>query len=597
MSSGANSRAQFRVLYRQFLFRVVDLEVLSSSAQGDANKLLGRFAALLVWISSGFVLGAMLIDRNMPQAAWANLKRSVEYTLIALTMLAVGLFAVLSWDSIFPDRRDVMVLAPLPVRGQTMFLAKVAATGTALGLVVVLLDCGAGLTWSLIFAPNFGFMSLVRAFGAYWFTMFAAGAFIYCAMLAIQGLAAHALPRRIFLRLSGLMQTAAFCLFVCVYFLEPRPDTPNMLTARGNLRILRWVPTYWFLGLLGRLNGTMPSTAEWLARRAWLGLAIATVAAAVAYGLSYLRTTRQIAEEPDIAPGVRRFKWLPRFGDGMQTAVGQFCVRTFGRSRQHRLIGAFYWGLGLALTILLLQGLKEEMEVFGATGSHLRREATAPLLAASIMMMILSVVGLRVVFAFPLELRANWIFRAVGIQDGPKVLGAQRRALALLAVAPVWLVTAVVSLRLWPWEQAIVHLTCLGLFGIMLGDASLCGFRKIPFACSYLPGKTQMNVVIVASGVVLVPIVAQLVTLEQQALQKAGTMIEMVALVGLAAAMVRSVAARARKEGEPLQFEEEGTPAVMELGLYRDGVMIGTPPPGASSTRGSGKKGQGDRDY
>lgn len=578
MSGAANSQPQFRVLYRQFLFRVVDLEVLSSSAQGDANKLLGRFAALLVFISGAFAFAAIMIGKNIPAGVFANLKPSMEYVLIAMTMLAVGIFAVLSWDSIFPDRRDVMVLAPLPVRARTMFLAKVSATATALGLVVVLLHCGAGLTWSFRFAPNLGFVSLARAFGAYWLTMVAAGAFIYCAMRAVQGLAAQVLPRRVFLRVSGFMQTAVFCLFVCVYFLEPPVDSLKMLSAPENQRALAWVPTYWFLGLVGQLNGSMPPATSWLARRASLGLAIAVVAAAVAYGLSYVRTLRQIVEEPDIAPGERRFKWLPGFGGGSQTAIGQFCVRTLGRSRQHRLIWAFYLGVGLACTILLVQGLKEEMEMSGAAGSHLWHQANTPLLAASIMMMILAVVGLRVVLAFPLEMRANWVFRAVGIQDGPKVLRAQRRALALLAVAPVWLVTAVVCLRLWPWEQAAAHLFCLALFGVMIVDAALYGFRKIPFTCSYLPGKTQVNVVIVASGLVLVAIVEQLVELEQEALQKLGTITEMVALVGLAAAVMRWRTARARAEEEQLQFEEED-PAVLELGLYRDGVVLGTRSP------------------
>ena len=53
--------------------------------------------------------------------------------MIATTMLVVGLFAVLSWESTFPDRRDVLVLSPLPVRARTLFLAKVAAVGSALG--------------------------------------------------------------------------------------------------------------------------------------------------------------------------------------------------------------------------------------------------------------------------------------------------------------------------------------------------------------------------------------------------------------------------------------------------------------------------------
>ena len=209
MNSTENSKTQFRILYRQFLFRVVDLEVLSASAHGDANKLLGRFAALLVWISAAFAFFAIMIGK-VP----SGLKLLTENNLVATTMLVVGIFAVFSWDSIFPDRRDVFVLAPLPIRARAMFLAKVSATGTALGLVVVLLHCGAGLTWSFRFAPSFDFISLVRAFGAYWLAMLAAGAFVYCGLLALQGLAAQALPRRIFLRVSGFLQTAAF-MFVC----------------------------------------------------------------------------------------------------------------------------------------------------------------------------------------------------------------------------------------------------------------------------------------------------------------------------------------------------------------------------------------------
>ena len=48
---------------------------------------------------------------------------TVEHFLIATTMLVVGLFAVLSWNSTFPDRRDVLILSPLPVPARTLFLA------------------------------------------------------------------------------------------------------------------------------------------------------------------------------------------------------------------------------------------------------------------------------------------------------------------------------------------------------------------------------------------------------------------------------------------------------------------------------------------
>ncbi len=151
-----NTKLQFRVLYRQFLFRVFDLEVLSTHAQGDANKLLGQFATLLILASVGasFVVIALANPNASGNSGPLGLVFTMiaQHFVIATTMLVVGLFAVLSWDATFPDRRDVLVLAPLPVRARTMFLAKVAAVASALGLTIVLLHSALGLISPLVFA-------------------------------------------------------------------------------------------------------------------------------------------------------------------------------------------------------------------------------------------------------------------------------------------------------------------------------------------------------------------------------------------------------------------------------------------------------------
>ncbi len=108
---------QFRVLYREFLFRMVDRELLSVHAQGDTSKLLGQFAAVLILLSIPFTIMALGVENaHAPREAVLISAWGVEHSLIATTMLVVGLFAVLSWDSTFPDSRDVLVLAPLPVR-------------------------------------------------------------------------------------------------------------------------------------------------------------------------------------------------------------------------------------------------------------------------------------------------------------------------------------------------------------------------------------------------------------------------------------------------------------------------------------------------
>ena len=935
-----NEKLQFRVLVRQFLFRVFDLEVLSSHAQGDANRLLGQFAALLVFVSVSVSLGALMITnpnvpgRNPGDGVLVFLMIA-QHFVIATTMLVVGLFAVLSWDATFPDKRDVLVLAPLPVRARTMFLAKVAAVASALGLTILLLHCAMGLILPLVFAgyaapaalpamtfdgamaplaagdlqsvmdrdlkqqlttgqlapgtgaglaigvwkrgehrvftygtakpdsifqiasisktftglilarmvedgkvrldepvrellpagtvrkpigeeitlldlathhsglppmpdnfqpgadwsdygppqlyaylkyhgvakpedatfeysglgvgllgqalaeragksfadllreeitgplgmpdtvlelsgeqqrrflpgydaahhptgarndvhnldgalagggailstpndmlkyveanlhpekygplsgalglshqlrdranagqqialawayaadsgtywhngatagftshaffnprenyaavvlmnsgPNTllspdaiaehiqqrlsgqpavslvtvlvpasrGFRGVLRSFGAYWFTMLAAGIFIYGAVLGTQGLAAQVLPRRLFLRVSGYLQLAAIAVITGVYFLQPGFGGLDDLAFNSIWRTIQWLPSYWFLGLYEQLNGSMHPALAPLARRAWIGLAVVVCGTAVVYTLSYWQTLRKIVEEPDIAPGSRRFRWLPSFGSQPQTAIGQFSVRTMARSKQHRLILGFYLGIGLAITSLMLKGSP------GAQTNPWREESML-LWAASSLMVVLAAAGTRAAFALPLDLRANWIFRVIGTRSGSQTLAASRGALLLLAVAPVWIVTAVSCLVVWRSRQNAAHLVVLAILGMTVSDLCLLRFQKIPFTCSYLPGKSRMHMVLLSAfGALLAG--PNLALFERHSLREiGGTALMLALLVAAWFAVRRTVVALARREEQEPRFEEEIAPVVMTLGLSRDGVM------------------------
>ena len=575
------TKLQFRVLYRQFLFRAVDLELLSASAQGDITKLLGQFAALLVYVSSLVAItGVFFGGSELPAPQRLAATWGIEFFLIATTMLVVGLFAVLSWDSMFPDRRDVLVLAPLPVRARTLFLAKVAAVATALSLTVAALHSLAGLVWPLALAPaHAGFLGVIRSFAAYWITMLSAGAFVLCSLLCIQGLAAL-LPRQKFLRVSAILQIAAFCSLLCVYFLQPTLVTPEALTASRNQRLLAWLPAYWFLGLLQTLNGTTHPALTPLAWRAAISLVIAIVGSGVAFQLSYLRTLRKIIEEPDITPGTRGGRWLPPFGSPPLTAVAQFSIRTLLRSRQHRLILSFFLGLAFTIVILYVKTPLAQRNLLNAPGADPWRQANVPLLVSSIVMMWFAVIGTRVAFAMPTELRANWIFRIANVLAVADCLKATRRSLLTLAVVPVWTIWAAVLLWLWPLRPAAGHLAVLGLLGTILIEACLCGFHKIPFTCSYLPGKANVYYLFFAYTLLAVTFLDRAAVLERNALPSPAQFIMVLLVLTILAILARwRTWAFSQSEGAELRFEELEAPAVLELGLYRDGTLPMEPPP------------------
>jgi hypothetical protein len=560
------TKIQFRVLYREFLFRVVDLELLAP--QGDIVKLLGQFAAVLIFLSFAIALRAMFVDASsLPPATLRAILWERENTLIATTMLVVGLFAVLSWDSAFPDRRDVMVLAPLPVRARTLLFAKIAALATALSLTILALNALTGLAWPIVFAgANSGFADVLRSLAAYWATMAAAGVFILGGVLGLHGMAAH-LPRRRYLRVSAVLQMAVFCLVLSVYFLQPAPVSAKAVGALESRRLLEWLPTYWFFGLFQVLNGSVPTeihaTIFTLARRAVGGLAIASIGAATAFLLSYFRTLRKIVEEPDIVPGKGGMHWLPRFGDSFTTAIVHFSIRSLLRSRQHRVILAFYLGVGLAIVLISMEAPVPKQQ--------LSQSASAGMLYASVLMLCCSVAGTRAVFAMPLQLKANWIFRTTPLPGPRKVLIAVRRSFMTLSVAPVWAVSAMVLLAVAPWRVAVGHLTALGFLGMVLADVSLCGFPKIPFTCSYLPGRSPAHKAFLTVWSTLL-FLATAVEYEVNALQNPARYTLMIGILCVAVGGTRWWAvSRATSPDGGLLFEEAESPAIFALDLHRDG--------------------------
>jgi hypothetical protein len=242
------------------------------------------------------------------------------------------------------------------------------------------------------------------------------------------------------------------------------------------------------------------------------------------------------------------------------------------RSRQHRLILTFYLGIWLALTALMLKGSPDSL-------SNPFPEKSSVLWAASVLMMVLALVGTRVAFALPLDLRANWIFRLTGVAGGVSSLTACRRVLILLAAAPIWMLTAIAGLWLRPDRQSVGHLVVLGFAGLIVIDICLLGFRKIPFTCSWLPGKTRINMAFLgALGLLLIG--GPATELERHALRHTGSTMVMFALMVAAWICVRwaSVQVATSEEAE-LRFEEEEAPAVQQLGLFRDGVLPMAPPP------------------
>ena len=512
-----DQRHQFRILYRDFLFRILDLELLAS--RGEAQRLLGQFAALLAAFSLTFTI--YFVPRyglsTLPFAAISRLGWVDQDLLIATTMAIAGMFTILAWNNVLPDRRDCLVLGLLPVRPRTVFLAKGAALGTAFGVAVTALNIFTGLAYPFAIAsPASGAAGVLRAFGAFWITMFAAGLFTCCALLAVQALAANLLRYRLFLKLSSFLQLSAFFVILGVYFLKP-PFAEGM----------QWLPSFWFLGLFQKLNGSREFDA--LAALAVRALCLACPLAMISFPLAFGRYNRRIVEQPDIAPsdrsrpalrlvGFLAAKFVPR---QVERAILLFTVRTIARSRHHRLLLAAYGGIGLAVALAYARDLLYGSHSFERLWFNPRwNQPNAPLLVGSLVLLFFAVIGARAVFSQPIALPANWIFRITAVHPPKAYFAAVRKSLSVLVVFPLLVACAALFLAIWPADPALRHVMVLAVAGMVMVQFSLHGFRKIPFACSYLPGKANLHVKLGLFGIGFLFITSQAIELEFRSLSE-----------------------------------------------------------------------------
>lgn len=546
----------FRVLYRVFFLRVIDLEILSTD--GDPSRLMGQFASVFSTISFFSTIPVPFIlsmRKPLPvPAMW-----TFEHFLIETTMTIAGLIAVLSWDSAFPDRRDMLVLGPLPVRTNTLFLSKIAALFAAPLLGMLAFNFFAGAGWPMVFAVGLGSeLSLLRTLPAYWLTIFAAGAFFVLGVLALQGLAANLLPRQLFLHLSAFLQAALLCLLLSSYFLGPSLNSPVALSAPQNQRMLQWLPAYWFLGLFNQLNGSMCPELVPLAHRAWLVLGLVTLGAFAALLLSYFRMLPKIVEQPDILPATRSRSL--NLGSSLAGVITLFSLRTLLRSRQHRMILSFYVGIGLTIVLGFIH-----TKFIGLAPSF--GSISTTFLFASILTVSLTVLALRVVIAIPITLRANWIFRATQQRPAYMYHHAVRISLLLLGVVPILLAISAAFFTHDAPLQIVGHIVAMALLGALIVELCLFTFRKISFACSYLPGKANLHFLFWVVLMCSIYWLKQAADFEGRMLDSMSGFLLMILALAIATITMHWVTSMRAQQTEELIFEEDPLPEIVSLKL------------------------------
>jgi hypothetical protein len=409
---------------------------------------------------------------------------------VMYAMLTSALLAAFTWDAMFPDRTDQEILGVLPLRPRTLAASRLAAAGGVALLFTIGTNLPAAFVYSLA-ASSYPKMhgSLPMLFVAHLLTTAMASSFVYFGLMALRGLLAVSAGERIAARLAIVLQLLTVILFVELFMFMPGILPRLVLRMEAGDPLFALLPPVWFGALYGWLAERIPTTARLAATGA---LAAATaIVAATALSLIPAAWMGRRAMETRAQERAGGLMILARgiaaltIREPIVRGLFLFGVASFARSRRHALVLSTYLGLASATGIVKL-----------VSSTYLGRIdfefPSSEMLTLPLILVFFTVVGLRVGFAMPTDVDANWPFR---IMQPPvrAVVSATRRLLFVLGVAPVTVVWSIVAFTLWPVADALRAVGLMLVSGVALVEILVARWTKIPFAAGHEPSTSGMQ--------------------------------------------------------------------------------------------------------
>jgi hypothetical protein len=565
-------RDQYRVLVRHFCRRIVESDMVSDD--GEVTLSLTNLLALLAVPGILYVFVPRVMFKysllryylgDAPSTLYLPAALGDQFVLLTLSLVVCGAVTVLRWETLFPDLTDHMTVAPLPVRAGVVFAAKITALAVFLAVLVAAVTAGhLALFPGVASAGPAGFTWLLRAYVAHGIATMGAAAYVILLLVAVHGLLLALLGAKPLRRVMPYAQFVLLVWMASVLLLSGRLEF-----VAGSPRVAWLHPPFWFLGLYQSLLGPPAVQYPGMAERAVTAFALTALLAAASYAISYqrhLKRALETIEEPVGTPGaaVRMARAIfdrLLLRHPIERGAFHFVRQTILRCRAQRLYIFAYVGSGCAF---VLNGL---------VSLYLRDDwapaplPEAPVLSIPLVLSFFLLSGLRVVFAIPAELRANWVFRLTESEDSPRLLTGVRKAVLALAVLPIFLLCSPLYITLWGWSAAAMHTIYGVLLSALLIEALLHRFPKMPFTCSYQPGGANLPAMLILFFLVFGIYAYAMASLEAWMFREPRRLV-----MGIAAMLALWAAwtmwrQRQSHEERALLFDDRPEPLVRTLGL------------------------------
>jgi hypothetical protein len=483
--------SRFAVLWHLFLGQFFASESVTSD-----HQLRQAFIGVLAFlITPGFLLplqlaGAFEFAAIRFPSLLTPLIRLVESVFITYSMLSISLIAVFTWEALGFDRRDAMVLGPLPLRGPTIIFAKLAALGTVLLTAAVTMNILTALPFALIASNHQGVAAAGLQIAAHMLTTVGAATFCFSVLVTVRALTSMwSLGRRLAPVLQFVLVSAVLA-FVTL--------APTMLTVTRRVRggevhvqpLPDWSPTSWFLGLHEIIRRTpddgSAATAVLAIESTFLAVGLAVLMTVIGY--------RRQMQLPLMPVAVWKEGWMLRGQRALARtvagrppsarALADFVLTTITRCRSQQVPIAINAAVAM-LMIALGMAQRGKASVID--------QAVTLSWSAVLMLAFWSAIGVRAAFFVPSDLAAAWTFHV----NGPPSTSGYRRgligALCALIAVPAAVIAAALLMITSPWPVALLHGVGVFFAAVLLVEVIVLTIDFVPFTRPYEPGHAKLK--------------------------------------------------------------------------------------------------------
>lgn len=494
--------SQYKYLVRHFFGRFFDFEAISSPQVDSIEKNALTIQFLAVMVLPGVACCFYMFEKYGQFIYRPAVERDLESLtdkclLLSLSMILIGFLTVFEWDMLFPDRKDYQILTPMPVTTRSIFLSKCAALAAFLLAFTAAIDlCPTFLFPSAVLANNsFAHRMLgktipvsliIRYIISHAMSVFLANIFIFFSAISLQGIILALTPPRLAPAVSRWVRFFCLVLLLSSLFCLPAISSVHQLIHTAS-PITAYYPPIWFVGVYEILLGSHDAVLWGLAGRAVSALMLAGALSILTYAICYRRFIRRSIES---GGGVFR-------NDGAIRRAGNFILdnwflrKSIGRASYHFVAQTIFRSPRHILHIGTYLAVALSIAGTGLAGQLIIGNLDRAILSVPLILSFFLLVGMRAIFAIPVDLDSNWLFRLAPIQQAGSAYAGVRKFLIFAIIVPVYVLAGLFYRLFWSWDVAVLHVCFGATLSLLLMRLLFYRFPKIPFTCSYLPSPAR----------------------------------------------------------------------------------------------------------